>query len=135
MGQDPTKRSIPSRFADRIRFTYMAIRANPLGDLAVKILIATLGGIVVAVGFVLIPLPGPGWLIVFAGLGVLATEFAWAGRLLTYARDKVLAWTAWVTRQPLWGRMLIGLAGVALLAGLALAYLGLYGVPEWLPIL
>ena len=97
--------------------------------------IAVIGGVIVVAGIMLIPLPGPGWLIVFAGLGVLATEFAWAGRLLTYARDKVLAWTAWVTRQPLWGRMLIGLAGVALLAGLALAYLGLYGVPEWLPIL
>jgi uncharacterized protein (TIGR02611 family) len=97
--------------------------------------IAVSGGVIVVAGILLIPLPGPGWLIVFAGLAVLSTEFAWAGRLLTFARDKVVAWTAWVTRQPLWMRMLIGLAGVALLAGLALAYVGLYGVPEWLPIL
>lgn len=96
--------------------------------------IAVIGAVIVVAGVLLIPLPGPGWLIVFAGLGVLATEFAWAGRLLAFARDKVVAWTGWLTRQPLWVRMLIGLAGVVLLAGLALAYVWLYGVPEWLPI-
>ncbi len=110
-------------------------RRNRTLNSAYRTGIAVIGGVIVVAGIMLIPLPGPGWLIVFAGLGVLATEFAWAGRLLTFARDKVLAWTARVTRQPLWVRMLIGLAGVALLAGLALAYVGLYGVPEWLPIL
>jgi uncharacterized protein (TIGR02611 family) len=110
-------------------------RRNRMLNSAYRTAIAVSGGVIVVAGILLIPLPGPGWLIVFAGLAVLSTEFAWAGRLLTFVRDKVVAWTAWVTRQPLWMRMLIGLAGVALLAGLALAYIGLYGVPEWLPIL
>ena len=37
---------------------------------------------VVAVGIALIPLPGPGWLIVIAGLAIWAVEFHWARRLL-----------------------------------------------------
>lgn len=132
MGQDPTKRSIPSRFADRIRFTYMAIRANPLGDLAVKILIATLGGIVVVVGLVLIPLPGPGWLIVILGLTIWAIEFVWARHLLRFTRDKLRSWTQWVGRQPVFVRILIGLAGLVFVG--MVAYLTLrfsFGLDAW----
>lgn len=33
-------------------------------------------------GLALIPLPGPGWAIVFVGLGMLALEFEWAERLM-----------------------------------------------------
>src|SRR3954469_563716 len=32
-------------------------------------------------GLALVPLPGPGWAIVFVGLGMLALEFKWAERL------------------------------------------------------
>jgi hypothetical protein len=33
-------------------------------------------------GAVLLVAPGPGVLVLLAGLGILATEFAWAGRLM-----------------------------------------------------
>ena len=39
--------------------------------------VAALGVTVVIVGLILVPLPGPGWLIVFCGLAILATEFHW----------------------------------------------------------
>jgi uncharacterized protein (TIGR02611 family) len=119
MGQDPTQGSVPSRFTDRTRLTYLAIRANPLGDFAVKILIALLGGLVVAVGIVLIPLPGPGWLIVILGLTIWAIEFVWARHLLRFTRDRLRSWTLWVGRQPLFARILIGLAGLLFLATVA----------------
>jgi uncharacterized protein (TIGR02611 family) len=38
--------------------------------------------LVVAIGLALVPLPGPGWAIVFVGLGMLALEFAWAERMM-----------------------------------------------------
>jgi uncharacterized protein (TIGR02611 family) len=38
--------------------------------------------VLVIAGFALIPLPGPGWALVFVGLGMLALEFDWAERLL-----------------------------------------------------
>lgn len=132
MGQDQTERSIPSRFANRIRFTYMAIRANPLGDLAVKIFIAALGAVVVAVGFVLIPLPGPGWLIVILGLTIWAIEFVWARHLLRFTRDRLRSWTQWVGRQSLLVRILIGLAGLVFVAMVAYLTLRLsFGLDAW----
>lgn len=39
-------------------------------------------------GVVLLVLPGPGVLVIFAGLGLLATEFTWAARLLRWARTR-----------------------------------------------
>ena len=73
-------------------------------------------------GLLLIPLPGPGWAIVFLGLAVWATEFVWAQRLLRFGRGVLRDWTDWAKRQPLWVRGLLGLAGLVLLAGLG--YLG-----------
>jgi uncharacterized protein (TIGR02611 family) len=41
-------------------------------------------------GAILLVLPGPGIALILAGLAVLATEFRWARRLLTWARER--AW-------------------------------------------
>ena len=54
-----------------------------------RIAVTIAGFAVLIVGIVLIPLPGPGWLIVFSGLAILATEYVWARRLLNYAKAKV----------------------------------------------
>lgn len=61
-----------------------------------KILVTTLGILVVVIGLILVPLPGPGWLIVFVGLTILGTEYHWARRLLGWLR-RVLArfWERW----------------------------------------
>ena len=40
------------------------------------------GFTLLAIGVALLVLPGPGWLIIFAGLGLLSVEFAWARVLL-----------------------------------------------------
>ena len=40
------------------------------------------GFLVLLVGIVLLPLPGPGWLVIAAGLAVLAAELVWARKLL-----------------------------------------------------
>ena len=39
-------------------------------------------------GLALVPLPGPGWAIVFVGLGMLALEFKWAERLMERILDR-----------------------------------------------
>src|SRR5687768_2878475 len=87
------------------------IRANPTGRLALKISIATLGAIVVAVGIVLIPFPGPGWALVIAGLAIWAIEFAWARHLLEFTKKHVLSWTHWIARQSWPIKGLVGLVG------------------------
>ena len=40
------------------------------------------GFTLLAVGIVMIVTPGPGWLVIFLGLGLLAAEFVWARRLM-----------------------------------------------------
>ena len=113
------------------------IRRRPTVNLIYRVAVGLVGLSVTVIGVVLLPLPGPGWLIIFAGLAVLATEFAWAGRLLRFARDKVQAWTRWMTAQSLFVRGVVGLGGLLLLGliGVAGWYLRQNGTPEWVPLI
>jgi len=78
-----------------------------------RIGITLIGLAILVVGVILLPLPGPGWLIIFAGLGLLATEYAWASRLLARARRLVAEWTQWTARQGIWIRVTVGLLVLA----------------------
>jgi uncharacterized protein (TIGR02611 family) len=53
-----------------------------------RIGITIAGFAVLLAGLALLVLPGPGWLLIFLGLGILATEYVWAQRLLRIAREK-----------------------------------------------
>jgi len=37
-----------------------------------------IGFAVVILGLIMVPLPGPGWFVVFAGFAILSLEFVWA---------------------------------------------------------
>ena len=52
-----------------------------------RLVIAVTGFTVLIVGIAMIVLPGPAILLIPAGLGILATEFIWAGRLLKKAKS------------------------------------------------
>jgi uncharacterized protein (TIGR02611 family) len=88
------------------------IRGNPTGRLALKITIGVLGGLVVALGIVLIPFPGPGWAIVILGLAIWAVEFAWARNLLEFTKRHVQSWTRWIGRQSWPIRAVVGVVGL-----------------------
>ncbi len=94
------------------------IRTNPTGRLALRIGIGVLGGLVVAVGIVLIPFPGPGWAIVILGLAIWALEFAWARHLLEFTKRHVQSWTHWIGRQSLPMRAVIGVVGMIFVAAI-----------------
>jgi tellurite resistance protein TerC len=47
-----------------------------------KLIVAVIGSTIVLFGFVLLVLPGPAVLVIPLGLAILATEFAWARRLV-----------------------------------------------------
>jgi len=98
-----------------------------------RIVVGVVGALIVAVGIVAIPLPGPGWLIVIAGLFVLATEFVWAERLLEFTKGHVSRWTEWVGAQPVWVRVLVGVATAAFVYAVVAVTLHLAGVPRWVP--
>ncbi|MEU5939902.1 TIGR02611 family protein [Micromonospora sp. NPDC047548] len=105
-----------SGFRQRVRTSLDLIRANPTGRVTLKIFISIAGAIVVTIGLALIPLPGPGWLTVIAGLAIWAVEFHWARRLLAFTRRHVQAWTRWATSRSLPVRLMLGSVGIVFVA-------------------
>ncbi|MGH3930931.1 MAG: TIGR02611 family protein [Pseudonocardiaceae bacterium] len=114
-----------TRFRERVR-------SRTGVDLAYRIAVAVVGTVVLIAGVAAIPYPGPGWLIVFAGLAILGTEFHWARRVLQFLRHRYDAWTAWLRSQPHGVRLMVmALTGVIVLLTLWLVNaLGL--VAGWL---
>jgi Putative transmembrane protein (PGPGW) len=55
---------------------------------AKKIAVSIIGFSVVIIGIILLPLPGPGILIIIAGLAILSTEFEKADKILTKVRAR-----------------------------------------------
>jgi uncharacterized protein (TIGR02611 family) len=56
------------------------------------------GWIIVLGGIVLLPLPGPGWAIIFIGFAILATEFASAKRTHDFLVSVLRAIVNWLRR-------------------------------------
>ncbi len=52
-----------------------------------RVAVFVVGITLLALGVVLVPLPGPGMLVVVLGLGILSVEFAWARGGLAKLRD------------------------------------------------
>lgn len=55
---------------------------------AKRLIIAVIGFTVLVAGIAMIVLPGPAIIVVPIGLGILATEFIWARRLLKALKNK-----------------------------------------------
>ena len=51
-----------------------------------RVVVAVIGGTVLLLGLALVILPGPAFLVIPAGLAILAVEFAWARRWLRKVR-------------------------------------------------
>ncbi len=54
---------------------------------AVRLIKIVVGGTILLIGVVLIFLPGPAVVVIPIGLGILATEFVWARKLLKKMKD------------------------------------------------
>jgi uncharacterized protein (TIGR02611 family) len=54
-----------------------------------KVAITVAGGLVVLAGLLMLVLPGPGLVVLAAGLAILATEYVWARRLLQSVRERI----------------------------------------------
>ncbi|WP_084962438.1 TIGR02611 family protein [Thermoactinospora rubra] len=102
------------------------IRATRTGALTLKIVIGVIGAVMVVGGLIMVPFPGPGWLVVFAGLAVLATEFAWAHKVLEFGKRTLHAWTEWYKRQGWPVRIIVLLVTAATAA--VIVYLGMKSV-------
>lgn len=116
---DPVIEANPPRWLQPARAW---MRRRPGGAALWKAVIALVGVAIVLLGVLLIPLPGPGWAIVFLGVAVWATEFVWAKRLLLFGQGVLRRWTGWAMRQSHFVRGLLGLGGLLVAAGVI--YLG-----------
>ncbi|EST20284.1 hypothetical protein M877_34395 [Streptomyces niveus NCIMB 11891] len=88
---------------------------------------------VVGVGVVMLPLPGPGWLVIFGGMAIWATEFVWAQLVLRWTRRKVTE-AAQKALEPEVRRrnIILTSVGLAIMAVLAGIYLWKFGfVMPW----
>ncbi|MET7364928.1 TIGR02611 family protein [Streptomyces sp. NPDC005566] len=65
------------------------IKASRLLHVSWQVGIFVVGLAVVGAGIVMLPLPGPGWLVIFGGMAIWATEFVWAQLVLRWTRRKV----------------------------------------------
>ena len=124
-------RSLRERVADSKWRRRLAARRTV--NHSYRVAVGIVGGLIVALGLATIPLPGPGWLTVIAGLFVLASEFTWAERLLEFTKKHVKRWTDWVTAQPMWVRVLLAAATAAFVYGALVVTLHMTGVPGWVP--
>jgi tellurite resistance protein TerC len=54
-----------------------------------RIVVAVVGGTVTVIGIALLVLPGPAFIVIPAGIGILATEFVWARQWLHRIKEMV----------------------------------------------
>ncbi|MES9507410.1 TIGR02611 family protein [Streptomyces sp. NPDC000609] len=65
------------------------IKASRPLHLSWQVGVFVVGFAVVVAGIIMLPLPGPGWLVIFGGMAIWATEFVWAQLVLRWTRRKV----------------------------------------------
>ncbi|MFJ5118860.1 TIGR02611 family protein [Kitasatospora sp. NPDC088548] len=105
------------------------VRRSRSLHLSWQVAVFLIGLAVVVIGVIMLPLPGPGWVVIFLGMGIWATEFVWAQLALRWTRRKV-AETAQKAMDPRVRRrnLTFTAVGLAVIAGLGGWYLWRYGL-------
>ncbi|MFN0282453.1 MAG: TIGR02611 family protein [Kineosporiaceae bacterium] len=109
------------------------IRRRRSTRVAWKVVTGLVGTAVTVAGLIMVPFPGPGWLVVIVGLVILASEFAWAQRLLHVVRHRVRTWTDWIRRQSLPVRIGVGLLTAAFVGAVLYGMAVVVGIPGFVP--
>lgn len=65
------------------------IKASRALHLSWQVGVFVIGLAVVVAGIIMLPLPGPGWVVIFGGMAIWATEFVWAQLVLRWTKRKV----------------------------------------------
>ncbi|HLM20100.1 MAG TPA: PGPGW domain-containing protein [Propionibacteriaceae bacterium] len=95
-----------------------------------RFVVGFLGLILIVLGFIIAPLPGPGGApLILLGLAVWSSEFEWAHQLMQWFKAKLHRYRTWSGSKK-------GLFWVAFFSCCGLfgyAYLVITGIPTWLP--
>ena len=108
------------------------IRANPAPRLY-RAAVAMVGAVVLVIGLIAVPAPGPGWLIVFVGLAIWASEFEFAQRLLRWGRARSRSGTRGCARSPGGWAASWGSGRPRRWPSLFWGFFAWQGTPGWLP--
>lgn len=124
----------PEAGSGRLRSLHARLHANPALALATKAVVTVVGSLVVVVGVIMMVTPGPALVLIPLGLAILATEWAWAERLLKQvreqarrAKEKAESMDPKVRRR----RLLLTGSAVVLVVGLAVGYVAAYDWPGY----
>ena len=99
----------------------------PGGSTAKTVVVAIAGGVVTLAGIALLVLPGPGFILVAAGLAILATQFAWARKPLDYAKEKGKEGVDEIAHS--WSKAILSLLGAAWLIGVGVVEIWFWDLP------
>ncbi len=106
------------------------IRQNPRQLAVYRIGVAIAGLLLICLGCISGPLPGPGGIpLVLLGLAIWSSEFEWAYKLMQWFKSLLHRYQAWGRRT----KVLFWIVFFAVCGTLGYAYLLLTGVPGWLP--
>ncbi|WP_330865179.1 PGPGW domain-containing protein [Nocardioides sp.] len=99
---------------------------------AKRVALETLGWVLLVLGVALIFLPGPGLLGIFAGLALLSQQYEWAERRVEPVKVRALIGAA--EGVETWPRIVLSLAGVAILVACGVIWIQRPDAPGWWPI-
>ena len=106
------------------------IRQNPRQLRVYRVAVAIAGLLLIALGFVTGPLPGPGGIpLVLLGLAIWASEFEWAHHLMMWFKAKLHLFRTWSRKK----QALCWAIFFCCCALLGYTYLLVVGPPGWIP--
>ena len=97
-----------------------------------RLVLECIGWTLVVLGLAALVLPGPGLLLLFAGLAILAEQYEWAARRVEPVREQALRTAAEGVRTL--PRLLASLTGIALLAAAGITWGLRPDTPSWWPL-
>ncbi|MER7485420.1 TIGR02611 family protein [Streptomyces sp. NPDC126497] len=120
-GEGPVERGLGSRAPE-------FVKARRALHLSWQVGVFIVGLAVVVAGIIMLPLPGPGWVVIFGGMAIWATEFVWAQLVLRWTKRKVTE-AAQRALDPKVRRrnIILTSAGLVIIAALAGFYLWKFG--------
>ena len=104
-----------------------------LGGAALKrLVLETLGWVLVLVGIAALVLPGPGLLAIFAGIALLSQQYEWAERRLDPIKARALRAAA--EGVETWPRIVASVSGALVLLGCGVLWIQDPPAPAWWPV-
>jgi hypothetical protein len=126
---DPS--AAPAQHGTRIALVW-ASRVLPMTGAAKRIVLESLGWVLLVLGVAAIFLPGPGLLGIFAGLALLSQQYDWAERRVEPVRLRALQGAA--EGVETWPRIIASCLGAVVLAAFGVLWIVKPPSPDWWPL-